>query len=107
MSEPKSMPVVIITPAFLLFSVKSSPGRISGWVWDISCRCFSKRREYVTESSGGQNCCSKIVFGGADGATVGGTSLVMPGRSGGSLPGNRSKRITPVMAKVGVCRGGK
>jgi hypothetical protein len=74
---------------------------------DISCRCFSKRREHVAESSSGRNCCSKIVFGGADGATVGGTSLVTLGRSGGSVSGNRSKRITPVMTMVGICRGRK
>jgi hypothetical protein len=39
----------------------------------------------LAESSGDRNCCSKIVFGRAGGATVGGTSPVVPSHSGGSF----------------------
>jgi len=74
---------------------------------DTGCRCFSRRCEYVGGSSCGWNCCSKVVFGGVGGATAGGTGLVVHSCSRGSLPGNRSKTITPVTTMASVCKGRK
>jgi hypothetical protein len=71
---------------------------------DMGCRRFSRRREYVARS--GRNCCSKIVFGGAGGATAGGTGLVVHSRSSGSVSENRSNTITLMMTMVvGACEG--
>src|SRR5277367_2934607 len=112
------MPAVKITRLSLPFSVESSLGRSNGggvWLrsmrmdmgWDMGCRCFSRRREYVAGGSHGRNCCSKIVFGGAGVVTAGGTGLVVHSCSSGSLSENRSKTITVVMTSVGDCKGRK
>ena len=82
------MPVVIITRLHFHFQSRVCwgvvvVGILGVWTWAAG-------REYVAGSSRGRNCCSKVVFGGASRATAGGTRLVVPGRSGGSLSRNRS-----------------